>query len=129
MIGTIYEFDPVIYPYKLWIVIDKTTKMIPDIFKEYNGKDIVFDDSEVDMMRAFAMTTIHKEQNKYGALLYFKSKKSMTMGLVAHEATHAAKYLFEHINADITEHEPFEYVVGWIAKCCGEVKTKKNASI
>ena len=33
----IHEFNPVIYPYKVWIVIDKNPAGIADRFKEYGG--------------------------------------------------------------------------------------------
>ena len=39
MTGIIYEFDPVIYPFKLWVVVNKSPNHIADIFKEYNGKE------------------------------------------------------------------------------------------
>jgi hypothetical protein len=45
--------------------------------------------------------------------------------LPIHESSHAAKYLFKHIGADIKEHEPFEYVIGWVAGCCEKVKKNK----
>lgn len=36
-----------------------------------------------------------------------------------------SKGLFEHINADIENEEPFAYAVGFIAECCDEVKKRK----
>lgn len=58
--------------------------------------------------------------------MFFRSKK-ISFELAAHEASHAAKYLFEHIGADCSIHEPFEYVIGWIAGCVETVKNYKNA--
>jgi hypothetical protein len=49
----------------------------------------------------------------------------MTYEIVAHESSHAAKYLFDHIRAEVEPHEPFEFVVGWIAGCCEKVKNNK----
>lgn len=121
----IHEFDPVIYPYKVWVVIGKTPDAIEDSFNEYTDEPIYFINRDTDKAEAFTMPVVHKENPHYGVLLFFRSRKSMTYGLVAHETSHAAKYLFEHIGADITEHEPFEYVVGWIAGCCEKVKKNK----
>ena len=117
----IHEFDPEIYPYKLWVIVSKTPDIIADKFDEYNGKHIEFIDADTNMMDAFAMPVRKKEDPKFGVILFFRSKKSMTYELVAHECSHAAKYLFDHINANIEEHEPFEYVIGWMAKCCEKV--------
>lgn len=122
----IFEFDPVIYPYKLWIVIDKTPNIIVDKFNDYKGDIIEGLELDTKNMDAFAMQVSRKDDKMLGATIYFRSKKSMSYDLVAHESSHAAKYLFEHIGADIKEHEPFEYVIGWIASCCEKVKNNEH---
>jgi hypothetical protein len=121
----IHEFDPVIYPYRLWIIVDKKPNTISDIFNEYSGKSIEFIDRDTAGLAAFIMPVSRKEESEFGVIIFFRSKKIMSYELVAHESSHAAKYLFEHIGADIKEHEPFEYTVGWIADCCEKVKKNK----
>lgn len=121
----IHEFDPVIYPYKLWIVIDKQPTIISEAFDEYSGNPIEFIERDTNNLEAFAMPVSKKENSNYGVVLFFRSKKSMSYELVAHESSHAAKYLFEHIGAEMKEHEPFEFVIGWIAGCCEKVKNNK----
>lgn len=121
----IHEFDPVIYPFKLWIIIDKSPNAISDNFDEYSGKPIEFIDRDTKGLEAFTMPVIRKENPKFGVIIFLRSRKSMSFELVAHESSHAAKYLFEHIGAEVKEHEPFEYVVGWIANCCERVKKNK----
>lgn len=32
------EFDPVIYPYKLWVIVDKSPKNIPSYFFGQRGE-------------------------------------------------------------------------------------------
>lgn len=120
-------FDPVIYPYKIWIVINKTPECLSEYFYEYSGKPIQFEDSNgTNRMEAFCMQVKGKVTSQYGTVIYFRNKKNMDYDIIAHEASHAAKQLFEHINADMSDHEPFEYLVGWIAKCCGIVKHSKE---
>jgi hypothetical protein len=121
----IHEFDPVIYPYKLWVIVDKKPTDIADKFNEYSGKPIDFIDRDTMGLEAFTMPVARKENPKFGVIIFFRSKKAMSYELVAHESSHAAKFLFEHISADIKEHEPFEYVIGWIAGCCEKVKKNK----
>lgn len=121
----IYEFDPIIYPYRIWIVVDKTPDIIIENFNEYNGDKIYKFSADFCRYDGFVLPVQSKNNPKYGAVIYFSSKKEMSYEIIAHESSHAAKYLFEHIGADIQEHEPFEYVVGWIAKCCAEVKNGK----
>jgi hypothetical protein len=121
----IHEFNPVIYPYKLWVVIDKKPNTISDMFNEYSGKPIEFIDRDTMGLEAFTMPVERKDNSSFGVIIFFRSKKSISYELVAHESSHAAKYLFEHIDADIKGHEPFEYVVGWIAGCCEKVRKNK----
>jgi len=121
----VHEFDPVIYPYMLWVVVDKTPNELPDMFNEYTGKPIEFIDRDTGNLEAFTMPVINKKSKAYGVIIFLRSKRSMTFELIAHEASHAAKYMFEHIGADIKDHEPFEFAVGWIAGCCEKVKKNK----
>lgn len=114
----IYEFDPVIYPYKLWIYIDESPKIISEHFNDSEGNVITSIEWDCKKLAAFAMPVRSKEKDECGVILYFRSKELMSYELVAHEASHAAKYLFGYINADVNPHEPFEFVVGWIAECC-----------
>lgn len=119
----ISEFDPVIYPYKLWVCVAKDMiNVIKDNFTDYYGDDIEFIDKP---MGAISYSVRSKKDGKYGVVIMFQNKKYMTTGTIAHEACHAAKFLFSHISADITEHEPFEYVLGWMADCCDKVKRGK----
>lgn len=122
----LYEFDPVIYPYKLWIIVDKTPDVLSKDFDEYTKNPIQFIDRDTNMFHAFTMPVCRKVNPNYGVVIFFRSKRNISFELVAHEASHAAKYLFDHIGADVNEHEPFEYVVGWIAKCCETVKKSKS---
>ena len=122
----VYEFDPVIYPYLVWIVVGKTTDVITETFNDCECKPIKDLENDTKNLNAFAMPVAHKSNSSYGVVLYFRNKKSMSYEIVAHEASHAAKFLFSHIQADTRDHEPFEYVVGWIAKCCEKVKKTKN---
>jgi hypothetical protein len=120
----ICEFNPVIYPYRLWVIVDKSPDCIPNEFDSYGGGQILSINTDTRGLEAFTMPVIKKNPQRFGVIIYFRSKKSMTYELVAHESSHAAKYLFEHIGADIKEHEPFEYAIGWIAGCCEKVKKK-----
>lgn len=125
-VNTIFhKFDPVIYPYKIYIAVSNNVNDIPLKFKEYSGKDIVSIENDTGRLQAFTMPIQCEDDDDYGVLIFFRTKQSMTMSLIAHESSHAVKYLFEHIGADCNEHEPFEYVLGWIVGCCEKVKNNK----
>nr|DAW15739.1 MAG TPA: hypothetical protein [Caudoviricetes sp.] len=122
----IREFDPVIYPFRLWVIVGGTDKEISDLFLQYEGEEIESLDKGISKSEAFAMPVMSKDGNYYGVVVYFVNRRVMTCSVIAHESSHAAKFLFEHIGADVKEHEPFEYVVGWIAGCCEKAKKNKE---
>jgi len=101
----IHTFDPVIYPYKLWVIISKDPSSITDNFLSYDGKEIQDIEKDTEMLGAFTMPVMDKKQTSYGVIVFFRSKSDISYGIAAHEASHAAKYLFDHIGADTTPHE------------------------
>lgn len=122
----VYTFDTIIYPFKIFVIINNNPEIISEHFKEYTGENVVFTNNDgTDRMDAFTMKVISKETPEYGALLFFRDKKSMTPGLIAHESSHATKFLFEHIGADMREHEPFEYILEFIVDNCHKIKANK----
>lgn len=119
----IHEFDPILYPNKVWITYDLKDKEIKNHFIRQNGEEI---DSYYSNTHAVCILVIQKETNEAGVLIKFSNKKEINFNTVAHEASHTAKHIFEFIGANVTEHEPFEYLVGWIAGCCETVKKYKQ---
>jgi hypothetical protein len=124
----VYEFDPVIYTYKIWIVVGKSPAKISDYFLHCDNTQIKDIEQDTDKFLAFTQRVISKKNPSYGSIIFFRRKRDIAdYNTVAHESSHAAKHLFEYINADMTAHEPFEFVIGWIAGCCQEVyKGKKE---
>lgn len=81
-----YEYDPVIYPRKLWVMPQATEAEIRMCFTEHDGEEIKWDDKE-----CYATTfpeVCAKADGKYGVLVVFKGKANMTMGNICHEASH-----------------------------------------
>lgn len=115
---TIHEFDPLIYPRKLWIAISTEN--------EFEGFDSL---SEMD--DTFFAVTENAHNNvtdKGGIFIRFESRKAMTTDIIAHEAFHAACEIFRYVGGipDLSNQEPLAYLVGWIAKCIDIVKQNKN---
>jgi len=121
----IYEFDPVIYPYKLWVIVSKKPVVVADNFLEYSGNPILNIEKDTERLGAFTMSVMDKKKTSFGVVIYFRSKNDISYSLTAHESSHAAKFLFKHIEAAVEPHEPFEYVVGWIAGCIEKVKNNR----
>lgn len=114
----VYQFDPQIYPRKLWVAVGVPTE-------ELNEK---FVDEIKDMDDSYDAETLpiqQKEPLLGGVLVRFENLKSMRPDNIAHEATHAALEISDYVDARIQydNQEPFAYLVGWVVKCIDEVKT------
>lgn len=111
----IYEFDPVLYPRKLF-VIDTLDEETLSEFCELDGRYLV------PLKECYAMTsTIVKRRStgKYGVVVAFNSKETIDNSTLAHEAVHAANNIFADLGVGYTleEDESLAYFVGWIVKC------------
>lgn len=117
----IHEFDPEIYPRKLWVAVAAPYEVIKDMFEDVQPMEKNAD-AQVDCTRRL------KPDVKGGVLIRFESKQAITASNVTHEAMHAAMDIFEYVGAypDPKNQEPFAYLCGWIAKCIDEVKRGKK---
>lgn len=106
-----FEYEPVIYPRKLWVHIGYDLKeLAPKAFynvvigenKDYSGVEY----GEV----------VRKSDDKYGILVSFPNRKYMTMDVCAHEASHVCDDLENALNIKHGD-EPSAYLLGWIASC------------
>lgn len=113
----IHEFPLTPYPGKLWIAI--TTSNMNDYFEELSDFDPDCD----------AIMNIVVDKDGYrGYLIRFSSLESINFENVAHESFHVVAECCNYIGADIdTNNQEFvAYLIGYIAKCCGEVKNFKE---
>lgn len=123
----IHEFDPVIYPRKLWVVKGSSQRFIQDNFTERLGEEVVFENDEGNESVCTVLSNVRlKETGKYGYLVYIRG--NLSVGDIAHEATHVAARLFQEIGSylDPENQEPFSYLVGWVTDCINQVKTGKS---
>ena len=111
-----FEYDPVIYPRKLWVHIGYDLKeLAPKAFynvvigekKDYSGVEY----GEV----------VRKIDDKYGILVSFPNRKYMTMDVCAHEASHVCDDLENALNIKHGD-EPSAYLLGWIASCINKAR-------
>jgi len=121
----IHQFDPVIYPFKLWVSISSDGAAFSDRFKDGdNGKEL-----NVSVINEHEAVTYYVQQKEkptyFGVLIVFSEKKYCTCKLIAHESTHAARFMWEHVRENGTGWEADAYLVGWIAECCEKVKLNK----
>nr|DAY59051.1 MAG TPA: hypothetical protein [Caudoviricetes sp.] len=117
----IYEFDPQIYPRKVWVAVGVPTKVLNDMFEEsIEDMDETYDAIVISTRRI-------NPDIKGGILIRFINKDALTISNITHESTHAAMDIFDYVGAkvDTNNQEPFSYLCGWIANCCYQVKSGK----
>lgn len=114
----IYEFDPQIYPRKLWVTVGVPFEELKDEFEGLEPMEEA-SDAQVDHRRKL------KPEILGGLLVRFEDLAALQRpGNITHEAVHVATEIFEYIGAynDPKNQEPFSYLCGWISECIEEVK-------
>ena len=122
MSDMIHEFDPLIYPRKVWVAVGVPHSEIGAMFPDVYPLDESDEASVIHTRRL-------KPDVKAGVLIRFQNRKAATVATIAHESAHAAMEIFGYIGAkvDLENQEPFSYLCGWIAGCIDEVlKSKKK---
>jgi hypothetical protein len=123
----IHRFDPELYPFKLWVTITNNGDALAERFIDLDrrGKSEIHPN---DLVNAEAITYYvqERETGMKGVLVSYTEKKYMSVKNIAHEATHVARKVWDHVGEDVTGEEADAYLVGWIAKCIDEVKHFKN---
>lgn len=121
----IFEFNPQIYPRILWVSVSASTEELQEKF----GKEVIKEYLD-DSYYAETYPIQQKEPLLGGVIIRFQDLKAMTPENMAHEATHAAIEIFDYCDCriDVENQEPFSYLMGWIVKCCDEVKSNLQKS-
>lgn len=91
----IYQFDPQIYPRKLWVAVGVSTEELQERFGREDLSDM--DDSYYAETNAVQQ----KEPLLGGVLVRFQDLKSMTPENIAHEVSHAAIEIFDYCDCRI----------------------------
>ena len=118
-----HEFDPVIYPLKLWVVKNPTNEVIKERFIHYDGEKIEDDFRKISAAAVYNTVLLNVETDNFGILVSIKN--GLTVKYTAHEATHAARFMWDWLREREPAIEADAYLVGWIAECIWQVKTGK----
>jgi len=121
----IHEFDPVIYPRRLWIVVTDDIKILRENFEFEEDCENYFERSA-----AFVFNVSQKETRMIGVCICFVRRKHFTIKNISHESVHAASSIFDGLGMSMGfndgKDEHYAYLVGWIAECCERVKLNKK---
>lgn len=125
MKSVIYEFDPVIYPTRLWVCKKPCTEDISQLFYPFNndGEMVdsfgdVFDD--VSGIYANALIVGNKKSRMRGCLVAILRPGGCGPGVCSHEAAHFVAYcgdVFGIQLGDFNHSEPLVYLEQWATNC------------
>lgn len=123
----IHEFDPVIYPCKLWVCVNATKESLCATFK-FEGTEIEIKEAlHKNSATVAAVTRI--SDDSVGVLVFTGHKSWLTGSVIAHESVHVADYYFERLSMTSqvfqNGNEPYAYLVGWAAKCINQARISK----
>lgn len=110
----ITEFDPVIYPRKIWIATGDIDEVVSH-FEYLDGTPI--ESKEKGFFGVTFSNVTDKEHTKLGVLMYFRHIEKPSQAM--HEAIHAANRIFDDLGITYTlcDDEHFAYFVQWICDC------------
>lgn len=129
----IHEFDPVIYPTRIWVAVNPTFEEVSEKFYAINN-DIERMDIEKEQFNPCSQTIARtypvsiKGDGWIGLLIGVFKPKQLKTGTICHESVHCADFICEQfgITAGKFEYgEAYAYLVGWIADCIERVLKNK----
>lgn len=120
----IREFDPVIYPLKVWIAKNPSPTKLKELFIELTGGTLTFIFDKRTIASTYNRVVENVETGKYGILIILSSNK-LSVKAIAHEATHAVRYIWEGLSEEVTGIEADAYLAGWVAECINKVVKNK----
>lgn len=129
MKSIIYEFDPVIYPTRLWVCKKPDGKDVSELFYPFNNAGEMVDsfgDVFEDIAGKYANTLIvgNKSSRMRGCLVSIFQPRGCGAGVCAHEALHYIAYLSEQFDIPLggfDTSEPLAYLEQWATNCIDSV--------
>lgn len=130
----IHEFNPVIYPFRLWVTKNANKQDLCDKFYGLTTKmervplNEVFDDSDYFNIATTIIAT-DKQSGWIGAIIAINRPKMLDVKTIAHEASHVADFICEQFGISMDSFDTGEakaYLVGWAADCINQVKTGRS---
>ena len=122
----IHQFNPTIYPRKLWVIKGGSVENIQEAFLEPNGDEIILNFENYNYPAATTLKVRQKGTDLLGVLVWLMSSK-IDVQIIAHESVHVASCIFDDtgmtLGFDGGKDEHFAYLVGFAADCINQVVT------
>ncbi len=128
--GEIHEFNPIIYPCRIWVAINPSYESISEKFyavtTEMERMDIEPRQFEADYFSIASTCPVTIKQGGWiGLLVCIWKPKSLNVDTICHESVHCSDFICEQFgitNGSFDNGEAYAYLTGWIAGCIESVK-------
>lgn len=131
----IFEFDPAIYPTRLWVAREKDTTLDEMDEKFYsfseNNKAVYFKENvSLPPQNVNARTyVVGDKKSCFRGCLVFLNKAKLRTGVLAHEASHCVDWLFQELGVEsgstFENGEARAYYLEWITDRIEDVLKNK----
>lgn len=132
----IHEFDPVIYPFRLWVMSNPTKDFLKENFFCMNPSTKGywdFEDNDIPSSKICYAVTVpvkNKKSKKNGALVMLLDTKGFNIAMAAHVASHVCDILADYLELNVIRSfyetgEARAYVIEWAFNCINKVKNNK----
>jgi hypothetical protein len=129
----IYEFNPQVYPFRLWVCINPSLEDLQDKYYALTDNmertDFTPDTWNRDTFCiATCIPVSDKESGWVGILCSIFRKDKMSVGVTAHEASHISDFISDSFGVggfSFDDGEARAYIVQWAADCIWKVKSGK----
>ncbi|MBC7088648.1 MAG: hypothetical protein H5T96_09335 [Tissierellales bacterium] len=120
-----YEFDPVLYPVKLYIVLNPTDGYVKKNFLTSDKKKLrkVVDKN---WNGGVYLEIVKKKSDNGFGILVFVETDDFTPDMVTHEAVHVSQVFWEWLCETKIGDEADAYFTQWVAKCIIEAINKQG---
>lgn len=120
-----YEYDPIIYPFKLWVAINPEYSQVVKRFLIIDSNGNIDDFCEKDLTnpnksKAARTFVVCDKVDQMGVFMCIFSKREMTAKYMTHESAHCADFFAEQLGlgtGKFYDGEAYAYLIGWIADC------------
>lgn len=130
MKSAIYEFDPVIYPIRLWVSKKPNVEFVSSLFYPCNNDgEVVADFDGAFSGIGVSMSTVLvvlKKSSQRGCLVAILWPNVCGAGVCSHEALHFVAYVAGDLGiklGDFEYSEPLAYLEQWATNCIWSVLT------
>lgn len=121
------EYDPIIYPRKLWVGKNASLKDLQKRFLTRDGEEI--DESWDPTDGTFTIYVQDRVTGKCGCYVNIAdwAYDENLINVIAHEAEHVKISIFHdcHVESNFDAQEVDAYLVGWCTQCIYNTVTKK----